>query len=42
MAVVLGTVFVDVFAAVGTVEGCPFRGNPCLNEPSPLTVNELA
>ncbi|HQK19890.1 MAG TPA: PHB depolymerase family esterase, partial [Polyangiaceae bacterium] len=42
MAVVLGTVFADVFAAVGTVEGCPFRGTPCLNEPSPLTGNELA
>ncbi len=42
MAVVLGTVFADVFAAVGTVEGCPFRGTPCLNEPSSLTGDELA
>jgi poly(hydroxyalkanoate) depolymerase family esterase len=42
LAVVLGTVFADKFAAVGSVEGCPFKGTPCINAPSSLTGDQLA
>lgn len=42
LSVVLGTVFADKFAAVGSVEGCPFKGTPCINSPSSLTGDQLA
>lgn len=42
MAVVLGAVFPDVFAAIGSVEGCPFRGTPCVGSPSVLPPSTLA
>lgn len=42
MSVVLGTVFPDKFAAVGSVEGCPFKGTPCVETPSSLSGDELA
>ena len=42
MSVVLGTVFPEKFASIGSVEGCPFKGTPCLNAPSSLSGDELA
>ncbi len=42
MAVVLGTVFPDKFAAVGSIAGCPFKGISCINGLSALTGDELA
>ena len=42
MSIVLAAVFPDVFASVGAVAGCPFKGSPCLNAPSSLTGEQLA
>lgn len=42
MAVVLGAVFPDVFASVGSVEGCPFQGTPCVGSPSVMPASTLA
>ena len=42
MAVVLGAVFPDVFASVGSVEGCPFNGTPCVGSPSLMPASTLA
>ena len=42
MAVVLGAVFPDVFASIGSVEGCPFQGTPCVGSASVLPAATLA
>ncbi len=42
MSVVLGAVFPDVFASIGSVEGCPFKGTPCVGSPSALPASVLA
>jgi poly(hydroxyalkanoate) depolymerase family esterase len=42
MAVVLGAVFPDVFASIGSVEGCPFQGTPCVGSPSIMPPSTLA
>lgn len=42
MSVVMGTVFPDKFAAVASVEGCPFKHEQCLTQPSSKTGDELA
>jgi poly(hydroxyalkanoate) depolymerase family esterase len=42
MAIVMGTAYPDVFAAVGSAEGCPFQGLPCVNSASTSSATSLA
>jgi poly(hydroxyalkanoate) depolymerase family esterase len=42
MSVVLGAVFAEKFASIGSVEGCPFNGTPCVGSPSLLPASTLA
>ncbi len=42
MSVVMGAVFPDVFASIGSVEGCPFQGTPCVGSASLLPAATLA
>jgi len=42
MAIVMAAVFPDRFAAVSSVEGCPFQGTPCIGSASVLPAETLA
>ena len=42
MAVVMASTWPDLFASVGVVAGCPYKGTPCLNAPSTESVATLA
>ena len=42
LALVEGTIFPDLFASVATVEGCPFRGAPCIGSLTTLSADALA
>jgi poly(hydroxyalkanoate) depolymerase family esterase len=42
MSLVMAAVFPDVFASIGSVEGCPFQGTPCVGSASMLPAATLA